>query len=774
MNKSVKITCLIASILFFSSCFCLAQSNSAMEIKALKENPKIHIPDRTLEGLTKDKLTLRVIVNLKDPLAEGPAPGQDPNDGDKNQSVSQPVRNIKDLSVRRRLQKDVKALQNRVIDTLDVDTMRITNQFKYVFAFSSEIEGEGLMELAKHPDVLSIDEDFLLHANLAQGIPLMNASAISNLYNGEGMAIAICDTGIDYTHPMLGDGGFPNGKVIGGYDTGEDDADPMDGQGHGTACAGIAAGNPGNTGDYIGGVAFNAKLYALKISYSNTSGDAYLSDMIEAWEWCVTHQNDDPVNPIIIISTSFGVGEGKNQADCDGYSSAMTAAAANAKAVGITLFVSSGNDGYCDALGYPGCLSDVVSVGAVYDAVLDEVGWCVSENSCAFKIPTDGCSTGYYAPESGVPDQVIVYSNTASFLSLIAPANWAYTTKLGGGYWDEPYGFGGTSAACPYAAGAAACLQSTAKARTGAYLTPDQVESYLIDYGDLITDGKVDITKPRINLEHSTNQITSHPLLTTNPVSSITSNSAVSGGDITDDGAVAVTSRGVCWSRSADPTTEDSCTTTGAGTGSYTSAITGLIPNAVYHVRAYAINGMGTGYGENQTFTSLSIPPTVATHSAESITESTATLTGTVNPNGTNADYYFEYGIDQYYGYITANTNMGSGRTDMIVGADIGDLNDDTTYHYRIIGTNQSGSSYGEDSIFTTLSTAEVVNHAAGNSTGGSGVCFLSTAALASSPVPEAIVRESFRNWILKLFPLGRFLAACCEVFQSLSPPLLY
>ena len=93
MNKSVKITCLITSILFFSSCFCLAQSNSAMEIKALKENPKIHIPDRTLEGLTKDKLTLRVIVNLKDPLAEGPAPGQDPNDGDRNQSVSQPVRN---------------------------------------------------------------------------------------------------------------------------------------------------------------------------------------------------------------------------------------------------------------------------------------------------------------------------------------------------------------------------------------------------------------------------------------------------------------------------------------------------------------------------------------------------------------------------------------------------------------------------------------------------------------------------------------------------------
>jgi hypothetical protein len=97
-------------------------------------------------------------------------------------------------------------------------------------------------------------------------------------------------------------------------------------------------------------------------------------------------------------------------------------------------------------------------------------------------------------------DQVAVYSNTASFLSLLAPSNWATTTALGGGYWTAAYGFGGTSAASPYAAGAAACLQSAAKAITGAFLTPDQMQSTLMSTGDSITDTKVALTKPRINL----------------------------------------------------------------------------------------------------------------------------------------------------------------------------------------------------------------------------------------------------------------------------------
>ena len=435
-----------------------------------------------MQDFLDGKSRTRVIVNLRKPSA-----------------FSQ-TQNMKNMKVRQDLEKSVNTAQERVIHTLDPSQVHITNKFRYIFGFSAEVSLKGLQGLIDNPDVLSVENDEILHANLAQGIPLMNATTARSSYSGSGVSIAICDTGIDYTHARLGGGGFPNSKVIGGYDTGQNDPNPMDANGHGTACAGIVAGDLGSTGDYIGGVAYNAKLYALKITNTPSGGSASSSDMIEAWEWCITHQNDDASNPIMVISTSFG--GGRYYSLCDSASPSRTAAAANAVAAGIAIFCSSGNDGYCDSVGAPSCISHVVSVGAVYDAnfTASTIGWCVSSGSCATKYATGGCSTGWYSPEVPNSDRVIVYSNTASFLSLLAPSNWATTTKMSGGYWTSAYGFSGTSAACPYAAGAGACLQSANKALTGAFLTPAQVKSKLVNTGDLITDGKVSITKPRVNL----------------------------------------------------------------------------------------------------------------------------------------------------------------------------------------------------------------------------------------------------------------------------------
>ncbi|MHC4386837.1 MAG: S8 family peptidase, partial [Planctomycetota bacterium] len=331
------------------------------------------------------------------------------------------------------------------------------------------------------------------------------ALATRSTYNGQGIAIAICDTGIDYNHPALGNGGFPNAKVIGGYDTGDNDANPIpNGNAHGTACAGIAAGDVASVGDYIGGVAYGAKLYALKISEGST-GSASSDDMVAAWDWCITHQNDDPNNPIMVISTSFG--GGRYFSTCDSTIPSMTTAANNAVAAGITLLVSSGNDGYCDSIGWPACISNVISVGAVYDASFGNYLPCISADSCAPKTPTGGCTTGYYATDSTAPDKVTSYSNTASILDVLAPSNQAYTTDISGssGYSSSDYtsSFGGTSAACPYAAGAVAILQSASKATTGDYLTPDEIRNLLTSTGDDITDEKVAITKPRVNVENA-------------------------------------------------------------------------------------------------------------------------------------------------------------------------------------------------------------------------------------------------------------------------------
>ena len=94
------------------------------------------------------------------------------------------------------------------------------------------------------------------------------------------------------------------------------------------------------------------------------------------------------------------------------------------------------------------------------------------------------------------------------------------------------------------------------------------------------------------------------PAVTTASVTDITDVSAVSGGNITDDGGDEITARGVVWGKTQDLTVEnDAKSSDGKGTGKYTSSITGLRYETVYYVRAYATNSAGTAYGEALKFT---------------------------------------------------------------------------------------------------------------------------------------------------------------------------
>jgi uncharacterized protein (TIGR02145 family) len=97
------------------------------------------------------------------------------------------------------------------------------------------------------------------------------------------------------------------------------------------------------------------------------------------------------------------------------------------------------------------------------------------------------------------------------------------------------------------------------------------------------------------------------PSLTTEPITEITSRTAISGGNITSDGGDAVSARGVVWSTEQNPSLENNLgfTDDGSGTGTYVSELVGLIPNAAYYVRAYATNNHGTAYGNQIQFTTL-------------------------------------------------------------------------------------------------------------------------------------------------------------------------
>lgn len=95
------------------------------------------------------------------------------------------------------------------------------------------------------------------------------------------------------------------------------------------------------------------------------------------------------------------------------------------------------------------------------------------------------------------------------------------------------------------------------------------------------------------------------PVLTTVIVSGISPTAAVSGGNITSDGSASITTRGVCWATSTNPTVAGSHTTDGTGTGSFTSNLSGLSAGITYYERAYAINSAGTAYGNQLTFNTM-------------------------------------------------------------------------------------------------------------------------------------------------------------------------
>ena len=120
------------------------------------------------------------------------------------------------------------------------------------------------------------------------------------------------------------------------------------------------------------------------------------------------------------------------------------------------------------------------------------------------------------------------------------------------------------------------------------------------------------------------------PTVTTSPVSTITYHAASCGGNVISDGGLPVTSRGVCWSTSHNPTIAENHTTDGTGTGNFISNITGLSASTTYYVRAYAINSVGVAYGEEVIFTTATISQNHSCPGAPTVTDYDGNVYNTV------------------------------------------------------------------------------------------------------------------------------------------------
>ena len=166
------------------------------------------------------------------------------------------------------------------------------------------------------------------------------------------------------------------------------------------------------------------------------------------------------------------------------------------------------------------------------------------------------------------------------------------------------------------------------------------------------------------------------PTVSTMGVTAITATTAVTGGNITDDGGSAVIARGVCWSTSHNPTTAGNHTSDGEGMGSFTSNLTGLTAGTTYFVRAYAINGNGTKYGDEVAF-STPVPFVCGTNTvsdyeghiyntvqigdqcwmkenmrATKYSDGTSITKASVTQESSSTRYYYDPGQAANYGYL--------------------------------------------------------------------------------------------------------------------------
>ena len=133
-------------------------------------------------------------------------------------------------------------------------------------------------------------------------------------------------------------------------------------------------------------------------------------------------------------------------------------------------------------------------------------------------------------------------------------------------------------------------------------------------------------------------------------------------------------------------------------------------------------------------YTGDSTVPEANTGRSVAIDATSAVLNGTVSPNGLTTTYYFEYGTTDAYGLATANRATDA---DASVSETVNDLSAGTNYHYRLVATNSSGTSYGSDRSFQTASTYPAPSSGGGG--GGTG-CFLTTADAGMDPTAPAVL----------------------------------
>ena len=231
-----------------------------------------------------------------------------------------------------------------------------------------------------------------------------------------GVTIAILDTGIDLDHPDL------SAKIVSGYDFANNDSNADDDEGHGTACAGIAAAISNNN-QGVTGVDWNARLMPVKVL--DDEGSGWDSDIISGITWARTHGAD-------VISMSLGA---------DGGSSSYNSCLSACWSAGVMVVAAAGNDNDA-SVDSPANNTYALAIGAL--------------SPCNERKNPSSCDGEYWWG-----------SSYGTGLEVMAPGTRLHTTQMGGGYMSD---MNGTSGATPHVAGILGLLKSVAPTATSSEL----------------------------------------------------------------------------------------------------------------------------------------------------------------------------------------------------------------------------------------------------------------------------------------------------------------
>ena len=368
-----------------------------------------------------------------------------------------------------------------------------TKRFETIPFMALEVTPAELEALANLTEITSIEVDRALEPHLAESATLIGSpNAWASGFTGAGQTVAILDTGVDKTHAFLTGkvvseacystnyasggvstlcpGGATSSTAVGSAMPYASAVCPIGECEHGTHVAGIAAGN--NSSFF--GVAKSATVIAVQVFSRFDAADScggaspcvmsYTSDQIRGLERVYALRS---AYSIAAANMSLGGGSFGSQSACDSANTSIKTAIDNLRAVNIATVISSGNDGYTNSMASPGCISSAISVGATWDA--------------------------------GAVDSIAGYSNSAWFLSVLAPGSSINSSITSGRYaaWQ------GTSMAAPHVAGAWALLKQ--KAPTA---TVNEVLAALSSTGVSVLDTRNGVTSPRVSVSSALGALT--------------------------------------------------------------------------------------------------------------------------------------------------------------------------------------------------------------------------------------------------------------------------